>query len=134
MQNTNDFSGVSQSTASAALALTALSAGNEDRQMTDISGPSTGAPSGSGGGGGGGGNLVIKHHHHPSSPPFVLPPLPQTNVYHHVHSSHNTLPPMQDYVDEYSKSVSSRQPLPRQPLFYPDAMDKANLKRKLPKK
>jgi hypothetical protein len=52
----NDLSGVSQSTASAALALTALSfgsAGGEDRKMEQ----------------------VIKH-----SPPFI-PPLPPPNVY-----------------------------------------------------
>jgi len=54
----SDFSGVSSSTASAALALTALSAGSEDRKMTEP--------------------VVIKH-----SPPYnpLPPPPPPTNVY-----------------------------------------------------
>ena len=52
----SDFSGVSQSTASAALALTALSAGAEDRKIIEP--------------------VVIKR-----SPPFI-PPLAPTNVYH----------------------------------------------------
>lgn len=51
----NDFSGVSSSTASAALALTALSAGSEDRKMSEP--------------------VVMKQ-----SPPFI-PPLPPPNVY-----------------------------------------------------
>ena len=51
----SDFSGVSQSTASAALALTALSTGAEDRKIIEP--------------------VVLKH-----SPPFIPAP-PPTNVY-----------------------------------------------------
>jgi len=105
----NDLSGVSQSTASAALALTALSfgsGGGEDRKMEQ----------------------VIKH-----SPPFI-PPLPPPNVYQLPGSILLNFQLISE--PEYKQP---RQPISRQPStlyqFPESSLDKANsLKRKLPKK
>jgi len=106
----NDFSGVSQSTASAALALTALSfgsGGGEDRKMEQ----------------------VIKH-----SPPYI-PPLPPPNPYQLPGNSPFICASLISEPD-YKQP---RQPISRQPStlyqFPESSLDKANsLKRKLPKK
>jgi hypothetical protein len=105
----SDLTGVSSSTASAALALTALSAGSEDRKLPEP--------------------IIAKH-----SPPY-MPPLPLPAPYP-LPGIHGSVCSLIQVDNEYNKT---RHQIPSRPVYYPDlssltALDKNSLKRKLPKK
>ena len=113
IQPLNDLSGISQSTASAALALTAL-ARNDERIVAEPV-------------------IVPKH-----SPTTYAPPIPHPNVYSvqgmFLSCCCKVLCGFGLIVESDFKPVS-RQTLPRSPLFFPEiTMEKPGLKRKLPKK
>lgn len=117
IQPLNDLSGISQSTASAALALTAL-ARNDERIVAEPV-------------------IVPKH-----SPTAYAPPIPHPNVYSVqgmlLSGCYKVLCGFglgKMLIVESDFKPVSRQTLPRSPLFFPEiTMEKPGLKRKLPKK